>query len=54
MIKFKYSEVLSWLRGQIAQGVYKEGDRLPTEGDLTRDFNVSRDTVRNTKGVKIG
>ncbi len=34
------------LRGQITDGSYKPGDRLPSELQLTRDFGVSRTVVR--------
>lgn len=34
------------LRGQIAKGGYKPGDRLPSEARLTQEFGVSRTVIR--------
>ncbi|MFH5775995.1 FadR/GntR family transcriptional regulator [Paracoccus sp. NGMCC 1.201697] len=34
------------LRRQIQSGVYKAGDRLPSESRLTQDFGVSRTVIR--------
>ena len=51
MIRFKYSDLAVWLREQIIAGVYKDGDRIPTETELAERFGVSRDTVR--KGIAV-
>lgn len=40
------SQVRETIRGQIATGVYKPGDRLPSEARLTQEFGVSRTVVR--------
>ncbi|SEA76603.1 phosphonate metabolism transcriptional regulator PhnF [Rubrimonas cliftonensis] len=34
------------LRGEITEGLYKTGDRLPTEKELSERFGVNRHTVR--------
>ncbi|MEZ5796370.1 MAG: FadR/GntR family transcriptional regulator [Paracoccaceae bacterium] len=34
------------IRGQIARGTYRPGDRLPSEARLTQDFGVSRTVIR--------
>jgi len=39
-------EVLAQLKEAILSGVYKEGDKLPSERELTEQFNVSRGVVR--------
>ena len=39
-------QVSEALRGLIAAGRYKPGDRLPSEAQLTQDFSVSRTVVR--------
>jgi DNA-binding FadR family transcriptional regulator len=39
-------EVLAQLKEAILRGVYKEGDKLPSERELTDQFNVSRGVVR--------
>lgn len=44
-------QVISALRGQIAEGKYEDGDRLPSEADLGRHFNVGRSTVREALRV---
>lgn len=44
-------QVISALRDQIAAGRFEEGDRLPSEADLGRQFNVGRSTVREALRV---
>ncbi|MGD8332033.1 MAG: FadR/GntR family transcriptional regulator [Desulfobacterales bacterium] len=39
-------EVLAQLKEAILRGVFKEGDKLPSERELTEQFNVSRGVVR--------
>lgn len=46
MIRFKYSALSDWLKKQIQDGSYREGDKIPTEDALAKQFSVSRDTVR--------
>ena len=41
----KYKVIFEALRQGIASGEYKEGARLPSEGELSRRFAVSRMTV---------
>lgn len=41
----KYREIFESLRKDIQDGVYAEGDFLPTEIELTKTFSVSRPTV---------
>jgi len=41
----KFHEIFEKLREDISSGRYKPGDRLPSEGELTRRFDVSRMTV---------
>ncbi|MGA0542178.1 FadR/GntR family transcriptional regulator [Neotabrizicola sp. VNH66] len=40
------TQVREAIRGQIAKGTYKPGDRLPSESRLTQEFGVSRTVVR--------
>ena len=46
----RYAPLYHWLsetlREEIAQGVYKPGDALPTEHELMRRYNLSSTTVR--------
>lgn len=39
-------EVLAQLKEAILRGVYKGGDKLPSEREMTEQFNVSRGVVR--------
>ncbi|MEG0051144.1 MAG: GntR family transcriptional regulator [Terrisporobacter sp.] len=42
-----YQQLYDNIRKQISAGIYKPGDKIPSEGDLGKEFNVSRITVRN-------
>jgi len=42
----KYLQISNWLRDQISSGKYKEGDRIPSEAELTQMCKVSRATLR--------
>jgi GntR family phosphonate transport system transcriptional regulator len=41
-----WREIHATLKREIAEGVYKTGDRLPTEKELSERFGVNRHTVR--------
>lgn len=41
-----YMQVASYLEDRISGGDLKPGERLPSESELTKEFNVSRVTVR--------
>jgi len=41
-----YYQLKQALRGEIERGVYKPGDRLPSEPELIRQYGISRITVR--------
>lgn len=42
----RYAQLADVLRGRIARGQWRRGDRLPTLEALTREFDVARVTVR--------
>jgi GntR family transcriptional regulator len=42
----KYLQISNWLKDQIKSGKYNEGDRLPSEAELTQMCEVSRATLR--------
>jgi len=42
----KYLQLREWLRGMIDKGRYSIGERIPSEIDLARMFNLNRNTVR--------
>ena len=46
MAPAKYQQIADRLRDQIDSGVLQPGERLPSEPDLVRQFDASRNTVR--------
>ncbi len=46
MAQAKYQEIADHLRDQIDSGLLQEGERLPSEPDLVKMFDASRNTVR--------
>jgi GntR family transcriptional regulator len=46
MAQAKYQEIADRLRDQIDSGLLQPGERLPSEPDLVRQFDASRNTVR--------
>jgi GntR family transcriptional regulator len=46
MAPAKYQQIADRLRDQIDVGTLQPGDRLPSEPDLVRQFDASRNTVR--------
>ena len=57
MKKYKKDPVIKSIEDKISLGYYKTGDKLPTEKELTKEYNVSRMTLRQalnyfeTKGI---
>ena len=47
----KYQAVISWITENIRDGRLKEGDRLPSENELSRQFSLSRQTIRHALEV---
>jgi GntR family transcriptional repressor for pyruvate dehydrogenase complex len=48
------NEVIEQLRKVIIDGVYKPGDRLPSEKELCKQLGVSRTAIREAKKALIG
>jgi GntR family transcriptional regulator len=46
-----YQQLAGFMRDHIARGVYRPGERLPSEGRLAQEYEVSRDTVRDALDV---
>ncbi|WP_194778004.1 GntR family transcriptional regulator [Pararhodonellum marinum] len=46
METFKYRELHQLLKSQIIEGMYKEGDLLPSENELSSSHDMTRSTVR--------
>ncbi len=42
----KYLQISNWLKEEISSGKFKEGDKLPSEAELTQMCDVSRATLR--------
>jgi DNA-binding GntR family transcriptional regulator len=42
-----YRKLYEILRKQIVEGVFKEGDLLPSENDLCNQYNLTRPTIRH-------
>jgi DNA-binding GntR family transcriptional regulator len=49
--RHRYEEIADELRAAILRGEYHEGDRLPGENALMRDYNVARATARDALAV---
>lgn len=46
-----FEQVSNEIKEQIASGVLKPGDRLPPESELAKNFNVSRQTIREAMRI---
>jgi DNA-binding GntR family transcriptional regulator len=46
-----YAQLVSILRGQVAAGVFRAGDRLPSEAQLCERYGVSPMTVRRVVNI---
>lgn len=42
----RHSQISQWLRSQINKGVYGPDEKLPSENELAKKFDVSRVTIR--------
>ncbi|TVQ04610.1 MAG: GntR family transcriptional regulator [Balneolaceae bacterium] len=42
----RHSQISQWLRKQIDEGIFKPEQKLPSENDLAKKFDVSRVTIR--------
>lgn len=47
----KYQKVVQWVKEQIEAGKLKDGDKLESEHVLSRQFGISRQTVRHALAV---
>ncbi len=51
MDKYKYLHLTDTLRAAIQSGQYVQGEKLPSENELTRMYACSRQTVRQAMGI---
>lgn len=42
----RHSQISQWLRNQIKSGIYETDEKLPSENELAKKFDVSRVTIR--------
>ncbi len=49
----KYIQLKNEIESKINQGKYKPGDKLPTEHELSEEFNISRHTVRKAMDILL-
>lgn len=42
----RHSQISQWLRSQIEEGVFEPEEKLPSENELAKKFDVSRVTIR--------
>ena len=42
----RHTQISNWLRAQIEEGSFKPDDKLPSENELAKKFDVSRVTIR--------
>ena len=45
------AKISSALRRDLSEGVFRPGDRLPSESALTREYSVSRTVVREAIAI---
>ena len=50
--KAKYYTLMEALKEQILSGTIKPGQKLPSENELTREYALSRHTVRNHRPAR--
>ena len=46
-----FEQISNEIKEQIASGILKPGDRLPPEGELARNYSVSRQTIREAMRI---
>ncbi len=49
----KYINLKNTIVDQINDGIYKPGDKLPTENELAAEFDISRHTVRKAMNILL-
>lgn len=49
--KLKYNQLMEELKQQIIRGDFRAGDKLPSENVLSKEYKVSRETVRKALNI---
>jgi GntR family transcriptional regulator of arabinose operon len=47
----KYTAIVSWIEQEVRLGDLKAGDKLPSENELAKQFDLSRQTVRQATSI---
>lgn len=47
----KFQNIVDWIKSNIDGGIWHEGDRIPSENELSTQFDVSRQTVRRALDI---
>lgn len=50
----KFQNIVDWVKSNIDGGIWKPGDRIPSENELSAKFGVSRQTVRRALDILAG
>lgn len=54
MDELRYMEIYRHLKNAIRARAYLPGERLPSEGELCREYGVNRETVRHALKLLVG
>lgn len=49
----KYQQVIEWVKQNIADGTFREGDKLMSENEMSSRFGLSRQTIRRATGELV-
>ena len=49
----KYQQVIDWVRENIENGTFREGDKLMSENEMSERFGLSRQTIRRATGELV-
>ena len=49
----KYQQVIDWVKQNIADGSFREGDKLMSENEMSALFGLSRQTIRRATGELV-
>lgn len=44
----RHTQISNWLKAEIERGIFKADDKLPSENELAKKFDVSRVTIRRS------
>ena len=53
MRKILYLDIVNDIKGKIEKGILKPGDLLPSENEMSEQFDVSRTTLRKSLALLV-